>query len=174
MVKMGFRGKRGQAWLHLLIRVPLPLREHRILHIALVLALQRNGRDGFASHAVRDIVRRIDDVGDGISGDGINGNGTLVELWRSVLAWVAVCPHPKPSRAVAVLGGVLGLENAAVDVGDTLVAKGRSGDNNAAVTRGVDGVGMIKGADEVHTVRLRVSHGSWLRGTDLGVFVAWA
>ena len=113
-------------------------------------------------------MRRVSNVG-----NVVNGDGTFVEPCRSVPTWVAICPHPKPSRAVAVLDGVLGLETATVDIGGTLATKGRGRDDNAAVACSVDGVGVIKGADKVLIVRLRVPYGGWLRFADQGVLVAW-
>ena len=68
----------------------------------------------------------------------------------------------------------MGSEIAAVDIGCTLVATRRGGNDDATVTRSVDGIGVIYGADEVVTVCRRVSHRRSRRGSDLEVFVAWS
>ncbi len=69
---------------------------------------------------------------------------------------------------------ILGNVNAAVDVGSTIHPKGRGGDVDTAVTRSVNGVGVIESANEVRTIPVRVSHGGWFRVANLGILVAWS
>lgn len=70
------------------------------------------------------------------------------------------------------MGGI----DATVDVSGALYAKGRGGDDEAAVTRRVDGVGVFKSTDEVGTIRIRVSDSDGVGHpfANLRVLVAWS